>query len=131
MQRRALALAFLSAAALCGCTSVSSELRTTALLYKDARYEEAQLWLSQLEDETDSMSDSDLAQFSYLRGMTAFRLGQHEDALHYLVLASVLDDDDESHLPQTWRAVLTRTLQQITPTSASPHAEGQSSDLSN
>ena len=104
------------------CTSVSSELRTTQTLYKDARYEEAQLWLAELEGSSNDMSPAELARFHYLRGMTAFRLGQPEDALHYLVLAQVLDGDEGAHLPPTWRAVMERTLAQVMPTSASPHA---------
>ena len=104
------------------CTTVSSELRTTQTLYKDARYEEAQLWLAELEMSCADMSPAELARFYYLRGMTAFRLGQPEDALHYLVLAQVLDGDDQSHLPPSWRAVMERTLAQVMPTSASPHA---------
>jgi len=104
------------------CTSVSSELRTTQSLYKDARYEEAQRWLAELELACADMSPAELARFHYLRGMTAFRLGQPEDALHYLVLAQVLDEDDGSHLPPSWRAVMERTLAQVMPTSASPHA---------
>lgn len=107
----------------CGaCTSVSTELRTTQALYKDARYEEAQRWLAELELASADMTPAERARFYYLRGMTAFRLGQPEDALHYLVLAQVLDQDEESHLPPTWRAVMERTLAQVMPTSASPHA---------
>jgi len=107
----------------CGaCTTVSSELRTTQSLYKDARYEEAQRWLAELEMSSADMSPGELARFHYLRGMTAFRLGQPEDALHYLVLAQVLDEDEVSHLPPSWRAVMERTLAQVMPTSASPHA---------
>jgi hypothetical protein len=108
---------------ICGaCTTVSTELRTTQSLYKDARYEEAQRWLAELELVSADMTPAELARFHYLRGMTAFRLGQPEDALHYLALAQVLDGDDASRLPPTWRAVMERTLAQVMPTSASPHA---------
>src|SRR5688572_17561778 len=105
-----------------GCTSTASELRTAQLLYKDARYEEALLWLTELHAETASMERDELARFYYLRGMTGFRLGQREDALHYLVLAEQLGNEDGARLPQAWRPVMERTLQEITPTSASPHA---------
>ena len=54
------------------CTTVSSELRTTQGLYKDARYEETQRWLADLELSRDEMSPAELARFHYLRGMTAF-----------------------------------------------------------
>lgn len=105
-----------------GCTSVASDLRMAQLLYRDARYEDALAWLTELQAEARSMSPSDLARFHYLRGMTAFRLGQREDALHYLVLAEQLTAEDPERLPASWREVMARTLQEIMPTTASPHA---------
>jgi hypothetical protein len=104
------------------CTTIRSDLRVAQLLYKDARYEETALWLSELETQVPDMDGGELARFHYLRGMTAFRLGQREDALHYLVLADELVSEDANALPPTWRSVMERTLQEITPTGASPHA---------
>jgi hypothetical protein len=116
------ALAVVSLGSLVGCTSVASELRTAQLLYKDARYEEAQVWLGELQAEVSSMPPPELTRFCYLRGMTAFRLGQREDALHYLVLTDQLNAEDPSRLPEGWRPVMERTLQEIVPAIASPHA---------
>ena len=104
------------------CTTARSDLHTAQVLYKDARYEEAQLWLSQLETQLSEMGPTERTRFHYLRGMTAFRLGQREDALHYLVLADELIEDNPQALPAAWKAVLKRTLAEMTPTSASPHA---------
>ena len=115
-------LVVLPLAGLVGCTPVATELHTAQLLYKDARYEEAQIWLGELQVEASSMPPAELARFYYLRGMTAYRLGQREDALHYLVLTDQLDAEDPSRLPEGWRPVMERTLQEITPASASPHA---------
>jgi hypothetical protein len=119
---RWLAFLLVSSFAASGCTSVSSELRMAQLLYRDARYEDALAWLTDLERERSSMSPADLSRFYYLRGMTGFRLGQREDALHYLVLAEQASEEHPDRLPAAWRPVLTRTLQELTPTSASPHA---------
>jgi hypothetical protein len=104
------------------CTSVNTDLRQAQLLYKDARYEDALLWLGELQNETADMDRSQLARFYYLRGMTGFRLGQREDALHYLVLAEQLSAQDPERLPDAWRPVMERTLQELTPASASSHA---------
>ena len=52
--------------------------------------------------------------------MSAFRLGQRADALHYLVLARVLFEDDPSHLPRGSRAVLERTLEALSPGGSAP-----------
>jgi ATP/maltotriose-dependent transcriptional regulator MalT len=122
---RLVALAFACAAWLgsaAACTTVRTDLRTAQLLYKDARYEEAALWLSELESQAPDMDGGELARFHYLRGMTAFRLGQREEALHYLVLADQLVSEDTNALPAAWRSVMERTLQEIMPTGASPHA---------
>jgi hypothetical protein len=105
-----------------GCTSVAGDLRTAQALYKDARYEDAQHWLGELDREAVSMAKTDLTRFYYLRGMTAFRLGQREDALHFLALADALCAEDESRLPAEWRSVMERTLQEVIPAGASSHA---------
>ncbi len=106
----------------CGCTSIGGELHTAQLLYKDARYEDAQRWLGELEPQTHAMHPSELARFYYLRGMTAFRLGQRDDALHYLAIADALNAEDPARLPPGWQPVMQRTLQEVMPTSASWHA---------
>jgi radical SAM superfamily enzyme with C-terminal helix-hairpin-helix motif len=92
------------------------------LLYKDARYEEAQLWLSELQGQAHEMPKAELSRFYYLRGMTAFRLGQDEDALHYLAVARQLAKESPRDLPEAWQQLMGRTLQELTPTTASPHA---------
>ena len=117
VMRIALGLIWLS-----GCTSIASEVRTAQLLYTDARYEEALLWLTDLQADTAAMSPAELTRFYYLRGMTGFRLGQREEALHYLVLAEQLSAEDADRLPPRWQPVMQRTLEEIMPTSASPHA---------
>ena len=109
-----------------GCTTASSELRASQALYKDARYEECQRYLEALEVEAESMNERDLTRFYYLRGMTAFRLGQADDALHYLALAATLTDADALRLPEAWLPIMRRTLDQVTPTTASPHARNTS-----
>ncbi len=125
MLRAAMGRSLLVAVALgiAGCTSLSSDLQKAQSLYGDARYEDALAWLGQLEREADGMDDGERARFYYLRGMTAFRLGQRDDALHYLALASTLLAEDSSRLPDPWRPVMQRTLDEITPREASPHAQ--------
>jgi hypothetical protein len=108
------------------CTTAASELRASQALYKDARYEECQHYLEALEVEVEAMNDRDLTRFYYLRGMTAFRLGQADDALHYLALAATLTDEDALRLPEAWLPIMRRTLEQVTPTTASPHARSAS-----
>lgn len=108
------------------CTTTASELRASQALYKDARYEECQRYLEALELEVEAMNDRDLTRFYYLRGMTAFRLGQADEALHYLALAATLTDEDALRLPEAWLPIMRRTLEQVTPATASPHARSTS-----
>src|SRR5688572_29317030 len=98
-----------------GCTSAATDLRSAQDLYRDARYEQAAAWLDALEPELQAMSSAERARFYYLRGMSAFRLGQRADALHYLALAQVLFTDAPDEIPPPWRPVLERTLEALGP----------------
>ena len=79
-------------------------------------------WLVELERSTVGMDRRQRAGFCYLRGMTAYRLGQRGDALHYLALATELGRVDEAALRPAWRLVMERTLDELMPTDASSHA---------
>lgn len=103
-----------------GCTSPGSDLRSAQDLYRDARYEQAAAWLDALEPELQSMSSAERARYYYLRGMSAFRLGQRADALHYLALAQVLFSDAPDDVPPQWRPVLERTLEALGPGGSAP-----------
>jgi len=103
-----------------GCTSAGTDLRSAQDLYRDARYEQAAAWLDALEPELHDMSSAERARFYYLRGMSAFRLGQRADALHYLALAQVLFTDAPDDVPPAWRPVLERTLEALGPGGSAP-----------
>jgi len=105
-----------------GCGTLSQQLSTAQKLYADARYEEALEWLVELEREVPSMNDGELARFHYLRGMTAHRLGQQDDALHFLALAEVAAARGPRLLSPSRRVVMERTLLELMPRDASPHA---------
>jgi hypothetical protein len=115
----AVRLALASCLAL-GCTSPATDLRSAQDLYRDARYEQAAAWLDALEPELQGMSKAERARFYYLRGMSAFRLGQRADALHYLALAQVLFTDAPDDVPPPWRPVLERTLEALGPGGSAP-----------
>ena len=105
-----------------GCTSVTADLTTARDLYRDARYEDASVWLADLESELPGMNTTDRATYHFLAGMTAYRLAQYQDALHDLALSAYVVSTQENALTPTQRAVLERTLAELTPTDASPHA---------
>jgi hypothetical protein len=120
--RRAWILVALAAAPAPGCAVVSSELDTATELYGNAQYEAALRWLDELEADAAGMTRTQQALFYYLRGMTAYRLGQRQDALHFLAIATVAADSPGATLRPERRSILERTLQELIPTTASPHA---------
>lgn len=96
-----------------GCTSVAKDLGTVSLLYRDARYEAASAWLSQLSLEVPSMDLRERAKFHYLRGMTAYRLYQYSDAAHELALAASAVAATGDALTDEQRGMLDQTLAEV------------------
>lgn len=96
-----------------GCTSISKDLGTVSLLYRDARYEAASSWLAQLSLELPSMDLRERAKFHYLRGMTAYRLYQYSDAAHELALAASAVAATGDALSDEQRGMLDQTLAEV------------------
>ena len=76
-----------SAALLSSCAGVTDDLARADAAYRDARYEAALAWLEDLEEEVPGAGPSALAEYLFLRGMTAYRLDDRDAARHYLALA--------------------------------------------
>ncbi len=115
-------LVLLTLLPLAGCVSATSDLRAAGDLYRDARYEAAWAWLDSLAPEVGALSPADVAIYHYLRGMTAYRLAQYQEALHELALASDAAATQQSALSPTQHSVLDRTLAELSPTDASAYA---------
>ncbi len=98
---------------LASCTSVSNDLRTVAVLYRDARYEAAAAWLDQLALELPSMDLRERARFHYLRGMTAYRLYIYPVAAHELALAASAVAATGDALTDEQRGMLDQTLAEV------------------
>ncbi len=123
----------LSATALLACGQLREDLRKAEGDYDAARYENALVWLDDLERDTPSMDEQMRARFYYLRGMTAYRLNRRTEALHYLALAREVAGEQGVGLREQWRSALEGTLEELTPTTAThvarpaPDAETTSS----
>lgn len=96
--------------ALCACATTQTDLDRATLHYESARYESALVWLDELEGELPRMLPEDRSRFLYLRGMSAYRLGQRDDALHYLAMARESVALDTSSLSPSLRTTLNRAL---------------------
>src|SRR5690606_23219549 len=83
--------------------------------YDAARYEDAQVWLEALEADVVALDAPRRARFYFLRGMTAERLGQRADALHYLSLAREAAGSTGAGLRDEQRRTLETTLATLVP----------------
>jgi hypothetical protein len=81
------AAALLMLAAISACATATTDLERATAHYEEARYESVLVWLDDLEPDLARMEPAERSTFLYLRGMSAYRLGHLDDAVHYLVLA--------------------------------------------
>lgn len=78
--------------------------------YEEARYEAVLVWLAELESELPRMTRAERSRFLYLRGMSAYRLGQRDDAVHYLALARESVALEPASLSHSLRSTLERAI---------------------
>jgi len=71
---------------LCSCTTLNDDLTRAQTAFEQARYEDAEAWLTDLEPSLPKFEPLDRARYYYLAGMSAHRIGQHARARHALAL---------------------------------------------
>lgn len=102
-----------------GCAALQTEMVFAENAYDEAHYDDALVWLNDIEDDVPDMDDEMRARFYFVRGMTAYRLGKRDDALYYLGVArEVAGEEQSSPLGPSWHQTMTRTLDELTPDSA-------------
>lgn len=101
-----------------GCGQLRDDLQRAREAYDIAKYEDAQVWLEAIEPDVAQLDGHQRVRFYYLRGMTAERLGQRADALHYLSLANegVQSAGTRAGLTDDQRRTLDVTLPTLIPT---------------
>ncbi len=129
------------AAAALGCGGVADDLTRAESAYDQAQYDTAEVWLLDLDRSVASMDVGQRARYFYVRGMTSYRLGQRDDALHFLALArEEAGNEQASALPEQQRRTMERALTELTPTEAASfhareataeNASGEESPASN
>jgi len=70
--------------------------------YEDNQYERALSIWRELERNEGELSPTDFARYAYLRGMTDYRLGYHQDARHWLAMAKVGEREHPGGLDGAW-----------------------------
>jgi hypothetical protein len=103
---------------LLACASLRDDLLRAESAFDAARYDDALVWLEDLERDTAEMDIDQRSRFYYLRGMTAYRLGKRPDALHYLALAREVAGPRHQGLRTEWGRQMERVLEELTPQGA-------------
>ncbi|HEX2881636.1 MAG TPA: hypothetical protein VHO25_19035 [Polyangiaceae bacterium] len=85
-----------------GCTTYRNHLNRGQRYYDENDYEKALALWRALEPDMDSLSDQERARYSYLRGMTDYRLGYRSHARHWLAVAQAIEKKYPGGLEDDW-----------------------------
>ena len=100
----------LMAVVLMCCATYREHLNRGQRLYDENEFERAlAIWRS-LEPDMDSLSLNDQARYSYLRGMTGYRLGFRPDARHWLAVSKAIEKEHPGGLTPEWKGRLEESL---------------------
>jgi hypothetical protein len=94
----------LLALSLGACSTYRDHLNRGQRMYDENEYEKALAMWRNLEPDMDSLSFNDQARYSYLRGMTDYRLGFRPDARHWLAMAKAIEQEHPGGLAADWKA---------------------------
>lgn len=103
----------LSAVLFSGCAALRDDLRRAETAFTEARYDDAKVWLDDLESSVPQMDRELRARFYYLAGMTAYRIGDRARARHYLALCREEAGDVGVGLTAEWRTNLSAALLEL------------------
>ena len=92
------------------CANYRDQLDRADAHYRAARYEAALTNLEDLEADFGRLEPYEQVRYRYLRGMTSERLGQHDEARHWLAVAREAVEQRPQALDEETRALLQRTL---------------------
>lgn len=95
---------------LSGCQNYGHQLQRGQGYYERNEYEMALAVFRHLESDQGALTSNELVRYAYLRGMTDFRLGYHQDARYWLGLASANQERAQSALAGDESQRLAQTL---------------------
>ena len=99
--------------AVVGCSTYRSELQRGQAYYEENRYETALALSRNLEANQGSLEKTERVRYTYLRGMTDFRLGYRPDARYWLGLADAGEKLTPSSLTGDEKERLAKTLNEL------------------
>jgi len=103
----------LTAGGALGCQTYSSELARAQTAFDQNNHEKALAVFRALEPDFARLAVPEQAQYSYLRGMTDYRIGYKADARHWLAVAKAMDEENPGILAPDWRTRLDESLAQL------------------
>jgi hypothetical protein len=107
---------------LASCAALRDDMKRAETAFDQARYEDVTVWLDELEPSVADMEKPMRARFYYLRGLTAFRLGERTRARHYLALCREEAGPEQASLRPEWRTNMTSALAELTRDPRNPEA---------
>jgi hypothetical protein len=116
--RLVFSFALIASVALAGCASLRDDMQHAETAFDAARYDESEVWLTDLERHAPEMDADQRSRFYYMRGMTAYRLRHRADALHYLALAREVSGPRNMGLRPEWVTAMTRAIDDLAPDGA-------------
>ncbi len=108
----ALYLAALLFAAI-GCNTYTNDLNRSKDAFEQNQYERSLAILRALEPDENHLTPGEQAEYSYLRGMTDYRIGYQSDARHWLSVAFELEKTNPKSLNADWKARLDQVLDEL------------------
>ncbi len=95
------------------CAAVRDDMRRAEAAFDEARYEQVEIWLAELQSSVPDMDRPTRARFYYLRGIASYRLGDARSARHYLALSREEAEKQGVGLRSDWRVNLAKVLAEI------------------
>jgi len=95
------------------CATYQEDLNRGQRFYGEHEYERALAIFRVLEEDMDSLTLNDQARYSYLRGMTDYRLGFRADARHWLAVSKAVEQEHPGGLSQEWKQRLDEALEDL------------------
>jgi hypothetical protein len=113
MQTSAVALLFACMLAPVGCATYQDELVRGERAFEASEHERALAIFRALEPDVGRLNDAERAHYTYLRGMTDFRIGYMAEARHWLALAEAHEQHTPGSLPPEWTKRLQDSLKNL------------------
>jgi hypothetical protein len=104
---------FATTISLYACATYSQDLNRGHRHFAANEYEHALAIWRVMEPDIDSLSAQDRARYSYLRGMTDYRLSFRSDARHWLALARAYEQANPGGLEDPWKERMQEALKDL------------------